>query len=378
MNSSIPWIEQAPEIASTLPSKYFYDEKIYEQEKLDIFLNGWQLVGHKSELFQFGQYVVTELFEQSVITACAKNGSVNSFHNVCQHRGNRLVNERRGKNKGMFVCGYHRWCYESDGKLRGAPRSERMVEFELSDIRCPAVRTEEHFGFYFINLDSAAPAMAELFPGANESIMKTYPDLMNLKLIEEQEVIVPANWKVIMDNSIEGYHFSLSGPCHIELGRLIDFSGYQLHANDKWWTYIAPTDLSVRDPYGVTLNDEPDPNDQFFNIGLWPNNTFYHFPFSKFFATFVMIPTGPEESLLRFGYYSAHDPLPEVTTASMKWMNEALGPEDIELNITVQKGLRSMGYDQGRYMIDADRSNESEHLVHHFHTLVYKALHKIP
>ncbi len=58
----------------------------------------------------------------------------------------------------------------------------------------------------------------------------------------------------------------------------------------------------------------------------------------------------------------------------MRWMDEKLGPEDIDLNISVQKGLRSMGYDQGRYMIDEERSNESEHLVHHFHQLVYRAL----
>jgi choline monooxygenase len=88
-----------------------------------------------------------------------------------------------------------------------------------------------------------------------------------------------------------------------------------------------------------------------------------------------MIPLGPEKSLLRFGYYSSLDPLPAVTKASIEWMNNCLGPEDIALNVSTQKGLRSLGYDQGRYMIDDARSNESEHLVHHFHTLVYKALH---
>ena len=55
-------------------------------------------------------------------------------------------------------------------------------------------------------------------------------------------------------------------------------------------------------------------------------------------------------------------------------MNEELGPEDIQLNVTTQKGLRSFGYDQGRYLVDAERSNESEHLVHHFHSLVHQSL----
>ena len=55
-------------------------------------------------------------------------------------------------------------------------------------------------------------------------------------------------------------------------------------------------------------------------------------------------------------------------------MNEKLGPEDIDLNLYVQRELRSSGFDQGRYMIDSDRSSNSEHLVHHFHSLVYSAL----
>ena len=375
MDDEQNWLDQEPEVARTLPSKYFYDDAIFEQEKQRIFLNGWQFAGHKSELSQPGQFVVTELFEQSLITACDNDGNVHAFHNVCQHRGNRLVSERRGQNNGLFRCAYHSWCYGNNGKLRGAPRSERMKDFSKDAVSCPAVKVEMFFGFYFINLDPDAPDMSTLFPGAEEAIRNTYPDFDDLKLIVEQDVIVPANWKVIMDNSIEGYHFKLSGDCHIDLAKLINFDEYRLITNENWWTYGAPSNLDVKDPYGVPLTEEPDPNDQFFNIGLWPNNTFYHFPFSKFFATFIMIPLGPEESLLRFGYYSIYDPLPEVTTTSMRWMDEELGPEDIDLNISVQKGLRSMGYDQGRYMIDEERSNESEHLVHHFHKLVYRALH---
>lgn len=91
----------------------------------------------------------------------------------------------------------------------------------------------------------------------------------------------------------------------------------------------------------------------------------------------MIIPLDAERSILRFGYYSVQDAdtLPEVTRASIRWMNEDLGPEDIELNVTTQKGLHSLGYDQGRYMIDAERSNESEHLVLNLHRLVHKALH---
>ena len=61
-------------------------------------------------------------------------------------------------------------------------------------------------------------------------------------------------------------------------------------------------------------------------------------------------------------------------TPDMKVLYKDYFPEDIDLNLYVQQGLRSSGFDQGRYMIDADRSSNSEHLLHHFHSLVFKAL----
>src|SRR5699024_11212226 len=91
-------------------------------------------------------------------------------------------------------------------------------------------------------------------------------------------------------------------------------------------------------------------------------------------GTFIMIPAGPEHSILGFGYYCAHDEVPEITKAAMQWMNNDLGPEDIELNKTVQQGLHSFGYNQGRYMIDEQRSNESEHLVYRCRSRVCTAL----
>ena len=177
-----------------------------------------------------------------------------------------------------------------------------------------------------------------------------------------------------MDNSIEGYHFDLSGPVHKTISKLTDFKQYSLTAHGNWWTYMAPPMPGLKAAYGESLEGAAWQTDWFFNIGVWPNTTFYCFPFTDMVATFLMIPLEPEKSLLRFGYYRPERPMPKVTEASIRWMNEELGPEDIQLNVTTQKGLRSFGYDQGRYLVDAERSNQSEHLVHHFHSLVYQSL----
>jgi len=375
MTKRLDWEISDPELAYTLPSRFFFDPAIFEDEKRRIFYGAWHAAAHENELSEPGDFVTLHFFDQSVIVIRAEDGAIRAFHNVCQHRGNRLIEERRGKRPKVIRCGYHSWCYGTDGRLRSAPRSERVKGFDMKNIGLKPVRVERLGRFVFINLDSEAEALAEIAPGAEAEMRRYLPDLDRMQLVEEGDVIVPANWKVIMDNSIEGYHFSLSGPVHKHLASLIDFKRYELKAHGKWWTYIGPPKPGANSAYGESLEGATYQTDWFFNIGIWPNTTFYCFPFSDIVATFIMIPLEPEKSLVRFGYYApAHRELAKVTKACIRWMNEELGPEDIQLNISQQKGLRSFGYDQGRYLIDADRSNESEHLVHHFHKLVYQAI----
>jgi phenylpropionate dioxygenase-like ring-hydroxylating dioxygenase large terminal subunit len=372
---TLSWDAGEPKKALTLPSRYFYDPAVFAAERDRIFYPAWHAVGHASELAEPGAFMTQDIFDQSVILVCGLDGEARAYHNVCQHRGNRLRQERRGKlASGVLRCGYHSWCYGLTGELRNAPRSERLPDFDKTEYWLKPVRLEKLGGFYFVNLDPAAAPLASLAPGAEVEMRRFLPDLDRMRLVSEVDVVVPANWKVIMDNSIEGYHFDLSGPVHKHLASLIDFKQYRLTSHNKWWTYMAPPRAGADAAYGEPLQGAVWQTDWFFNIGIWPNTTFYCFPFTDMAATFIMIPLEPEKSLLRFGYYRPDRPLPKVTEASIRWMNEELGPEDIELNVTTQKGLRSFGYDQGRYLVDAERSNESEHLVHHFHKLVYQAL----
>ena len=371
---SLDWTPAAPERALTLPARYFYDPAVFAAERERIFYPAWHCVAHISELAEPGSYAVLDILDQSVVVTRGDDGQLRAFHNVCQHRGNRLLDARRGKLGSVIRCGYHSWCYGRDGALKSAPRTERLPDFDKRDYGLKPVNTEILADFVFINLDPDAAPLASVAPGAEAEMRRYLPDLHDMRLIEEVDVVVPANWKVIMDNSIEGYHFGLSGPVHKELAALIDFKRYALQPHDKWWTYIGPPKPDVTAAYGEPLDGATWQTDWFFNLGVWPNTTFYCFPFADICGTFIMIPLEPEKSLLRFGYYGPARAQPAVTKACIQWMNRKLGPEDIELNVTNQRGLRSFGYNQGRYLIDAERSNESEHLVHHFHSLVHAAV----
>jgi len=368
------WTPSDRAAGRSLPSPYFYDEAIFQKERARIFYRSWHLVAHVNELRAPGDFVTYDILDQSVIVTRSKEGGIRAFHNVCQHRGNRLVDTRRG-HVPAITCGYHAWTYALDGRLRGAPRTECLANFDKVRHGLKPVRVEILASFVYINLDAEAQALADMAPGAEDQMRRYLPDLDRLQLIEVVDVPVAANWKVIQENSIEGYHFDYSGPVHKELVQLIDFEGYRLEPHDKYWTYIGPPRQDVTHAYGVPLAGSRWQTDSFFNIGLWPNVTLYAFPYSDMVGTFIMNPTGPETSNLRFGYYGVEGrELSALTAACIRWMNEELGPEDIRLNISNQKGLRSMGFEQGRYLIGATADNRSEHLVRHFHELCHDAI----
>jgi phenylpropionate dioxygenase-like ring-hydroxylating dioxygenase large terminal subunit len=368
------WSVEDQAAGYSLPARFFYDESVFLREKTGIFFKSWHLAAHLNELREPGSFVTHEIFEQSVIVIAGHDGKIRGFHNVCQHRGNRLVEARRGKSP-TLTCGYHAWTYALDGCLRGAPNAQRVAGFNKSEHGLKPVRVETFASFVFVNLDPQAKPIAEMASGAEAEIRRFIPDLDHLTLIEVVDVPVRANWKVIQENSIEGYHFDNSGPAHKQLVELIDFSGYTLKPHGHWWMYIGPPKKDTTEAYGLPLKGATWQTDWFFNLGLWPNATIYAFPYADMVGTFIMNPTGPESSMLRFGYYGvAGRELPAVTKACIRWMNEDLGPEDISLNHSNQRGLHSFGFERGRYLIGEGITNKSEHLVRHFHKLCYDAL----
>ena len=368
------WSVEDQEAGYTLPARFFYDDAVFEKEKNKIFFNSWHLVAHVNELREPGTFVTHEIFEQSVLVVAGRDRAIRAFHNVCQHRGNRLVESRRGK-VSMLTCGYHAWTYSLDGCLRGASQTEGVAGFNKATHGLKPIQVAVFASFVFINLDPTAKPISAMAPGAEDEIRRFIPDLDRLTLIEEVDVPVAANWKVIQENSIEGYHFDQSGPAHKQLVRLIDFAGYRLTPHGDWWTYIGPPTREATHAYGVPLAGATWQTDWFFNFGLWPNATIYAFPYADVVGTFIMNPIGPETSMLRFGYYGVQGrELPEVTKACIRWMNQDLGPEDIRLNTSNQKGLHSFGFDRGRYVIGDGFDNRSEHLVRHFHKRYYDAI----
>ena len=287
------WCPGDPEQAHAFPSRYYYDAGVFQREVGAIFYPAWHFAGHRSEVSEPGDFIKVDVLDQSVLVVCGEDGVARAFHNVCQHRGTRLVEERRGQIERVIRCPYHAWAYRLDGRLRHAPRSEAVQGFDPGAVSLAPVRIEEVSSFLFVNFDPDATSLREEV-GASAALMaRHFPDLPDMELVDELDYEVAANWKVIAENAIEGYHFSLSGPVHKDLATLIRFDDYRLTPHDKWWAYMGPTEAGRKQAYGRDIGDAKYQTDWFVNIGFWPHTTLYTFPFTDFVGSFNQFPLGP-------------------------------------------------------------------------------------
>ncbi|MCB1434729.1 MAG: aromatic ring-hydroxylating dioxygenase subunit alpha, partial [Alphaproteobacteria bacterium] len=107
---------------------------------------------------------------------------------------------------------------------------------------------------------------------------------------------------------------------------------------------------------------------------LWPNLTLWVYPGEANISALMMIPAGPDRTLETLDWFLPSTEVSDQVKAAMKYMDETLQPEDIGLCESVQRGLKSKGYNQGRFVVDPEHPELSEHGVHHFQKMVAEAL----
>ena len=358
----------------TLPSPWYYRPEVHEQEKEEIFFRSWRVVCHKSRLASPGDYVTVDIHGQGVFALRARDGRLRAFYNVCQHRAHELL-QGSGTLKATITCPYHGWAYGTDGDLRTARLCDRVRDFDRADFSLVPVRVQEFAGFVFVNLDDDAPPMNEWAPGFEAECRTWFPDLENVEFGGQKDFEIASNWKVAIENAIEGYHFPSSGPVHRELCDIIDMDTTRLHVHDHWLAIIAPPGKNETDVYPFPKNGNGGQTDHFITLYLWPDWIIYSWPHADMISTYMTRPTGPQTCVVENAYFRVpgHGD-DETTRASETWFNEGLGPEDAALNEGVQKGIVSRGYYQSRFISRDGEPGDSEHCVHAFQNWVKTAL----
>ena len=184
--------------------------EILTEEQRKIFDHNWLYVGHESEIAEPGDYVRRRVGGRPLfMVRGVKSGAVNVFHNSCTHRGAVVCRHDQGNAK-VFQCFYHAWTFDSEGKLSGVPDREGYgagVDWEGLALKSVA-RVESYRGFVFACYDPDVIGLVEYLAGA-----KDYLDLIIDAAPADMEIVrgsneygMDANWKLLVENSIDGYH----------------------------------------------------------------------------------------------------------------------------------------------------------------------------
>lgn len=340
------------ERSETIPAAWYIETRFHDLENEIIFSRTWQAITHAARVQRKGDQSVGMVAQNPIIVVRGEDEKLRAFYNVCRHRGGPLALENCNSN--VLQCKYHGWTYLLDGSLRGTPRFNRTELFDRKDYGLVPVRLEQWEGLVFVNLAEHALPLESVVKGISQRLSPG--SLRSKHFYRRVTYDVRCNWKVYIDNYLEGYHLPY---VHPELFKLLDYYNYVTETFDYaslQWSPIKQTD----NLYGKT--DEPA-----FYFFIWPNCMLNILPGRL--QTNLVIPTSQYTTTVIFDYY--YD---DVTSErSLKMIEEdirysdAVQREDIEICERVQRGLASRVYSKGRF------SAECESGVHHFQSLLKKA-----
>lgn len=364
-----------PAHSFTPDAPYYFDPEVHRAELRQLFQKNWLYFCHASQIAQPGDYLTGEVAGQAIYVLRDRDGGIRGFFNVCQHRAHQLLTGA-GNIRGVIRCPYHSWTYELDGQLRGAPQSEAVANFRREEVRLQPIGVEVIGGFVFVNLDAKAQPLSVSDPHFGQKLLAMCPEADQLRLVKRQDFAIKANWKVVVENFLENYHSFYSGPAHKQLSDVIDQDSYRWTIEGKVVEFLGRGGAADRLPYALAGERRFTGRTEGFQIVfLWPNMAFILLPGANMLLVFLMEPDGPEATREPLLYFGLGEDLDAGTASAVDWFNTELGPEDVEIVESVQRGLHSLGYRRGRLMADpACQEAWSEHFLHHFNRLTIAAI----
>lgn len=190
------------DLAWTLPPAAYTEPSIFNAECTRIFQREWICVARSEQVPNPGDFLSADLPGQPIVITRDTNGDLHALSRICLHRAMPLV-AGMGNAK-RFVCPYHNWTYELDGRLRSAPMMTGAREFEPETCRLPELGLEEWNGFVFVNLDRSAPPLGPRLEKLDDLIRNYHFE--DLRIVDTVEFGSPWNWKILVENFMEAYH----------------------------------------------------------------------------------------------------------------------------------------------------------------------------
>ncbi len=338
--------------AYTIPAPWYTDARIAQLELQNVFSRTWQSVGRSAQVEKPGQYVTATVANEPIVAVRGSDGILRAFYNVCRHHAMTVMNEPCGHAQHMR-CPYHGWTYNLEGELRGMTEFEGVCNFDRAQNGLVPIRVEIWENFIFVNLDPHAAPLRD-FLGALVGLAKPL-NFGGLKFVERRSYIQQCNWKVYVDNFLDGgYHVP---HMHKGLNSVLDYTNYTIENVDRCCVQSSPVAVDKSSEASAAATRK---GDRAYYFWQYPN--FMLNWYEGYLDTNLVIPLGVDRCEVIFDFYFG-----DTSEAQMPYIRESMGvservqQEDIVICDGVQRGLSSRAYQAGRLSV---RREAGEHLFH--------------
>lgn len=355
---------ESPDSSFSLKADAYTDPRWAEIERAAIFRKTWQWVCHAEKLREPGAYLTIDIAGHPICIVRDPEGPLRAFYNVCKHRAHELLQGEGTANK--IMCPYHAWTYDLTGQLRRAPETENLAGFSVKEVCLDQVQVEEFCGFIFVNLDPAAAPLAEVSGDLGMEIRHWALDIDLLTFGHRLTYDIKSNWKNVVDNFLECYHCPVA---HKDFCSLVDMDTYKVTTHGIYSSHMADAGKGANTAYDVS-NAKVRTHAVWW---LWPTTCLMRYPGRSSMIVLNIIPVGPNRTLETYDFFLETPDPDEAEIEAIRYLDEVLQVEDIGLVESVQRGMETPAFEQGRIVHDPDGSGKSEHAVHHFHGLVLDA-----
>jgi phenylpropionate dioxygenase-like ring-hydroxylating dioxygenase large terminal subunit/AcrR family transcriptional regulator len=343
---------EQPGLTYTLPAWVYSSDEFHELEKQHLFLPGWQVVCHVSEVARAGDYVAFEFFGRRGFVVRDEGGVLRAFHNVCAHRAHAVVPGERGSCGKFLTCMYHGWTYHLDGRNRSVSAPDSFPKFDRSGFGLKPIELETWMGMVFIRFRGGEPSVAERMQAfAPELAHYRIDEMVPLDDLWVQDLEI--DWKNVVENYVEDYHFPMGHP---GLSALME-SQYdrEVHANGTMRLSHRMRAKPLKSWSGeryakflpVIEHLPEDMRRRWTYFGLFPNVFFDIYP--EWLDFFHVLPAGPGRVRIRARSFGFPDDRREMRAT--RWLcarlNARVQAEDEVLTRSVQQGLESGAYTRG-------------------------------
>lgn len=241
MNKKVDLISSDLSEPLTFPTDAYISREYAEAEAEKLWSKVWQHAGRVEDIPEVGDFITYEIVNDSILIVRAAPDSIKAFHNVCPHRGRRLVSTPKGGNgargnarKQLFFCAYHGWSFDLDGNSQHILNKEDWQGQLTSEHTCLAeVKVDTWGGWIWINMDPDCMSLREYLEPAASILDPFQFDKMRYRF--RQWTIFDCNWKVALEAFMEPYHVAATHPQLTRYGDFYAWSKAQgLHGNDGY------------------------------------------------------------------------------------------------------------------------------------------------